>query len=73
MVPQNEYALAFFKNQNKVKKSRQHNIKTRLYCYYSFVWEEFLAQSKIRKYDVSLRVQENIFQFDVAVDNAQLK
>ena len=40
---------------------------------HGFVGEEFLAEAEIRQNDVTLRVQEDIFQFDVPIDNPELK
>lgn len=34
--------------------------------------QEFLAKSKVGQYDVALRVEKNIFQLDIAVDDAEL-
>ena len=40
---------------------------------YLFVRQEFLAEAEIRQNDVSLRVEQDIFQFDVTVDDTQLQ
>ena len=40
---------------------------------YLLVRQEFLAESKVGQYDVALGVEQNVLQFYVAVDNAQLR
>ena len=40
---------------------------------YPFVRQELFAESEIGEHDVSLGVEQNVLQFDVAVNDAQLQ
>ena len=40
---------------------------------YLFMRQKFFAQSEVCKYNMTFRIQKNIFQFNVSVNNSQLQ
>jgi len=37
------------------------------------MWKKFLAETKVCKNDMTLRVQQNIFQLNISIDDPQLQ